>query len=142
MAATYTKRVLPNGLTIFTNPVANGASVLFTILVKVGSRYETARVSGISHFLEHVFFKGSQNYPDPSSITTIVDSIGGDFNAATSKETTEYYIKAEKHHFELIFDVLTDMITNPLFKEEDLEKEKGVVFEEINQYQDNPELPL
>lgn len=132
------RTVLKNGINVFSNYLADSQSVFFTILVKTGSRYETENVSGISHFLEHMFFKGSQNYPDSTSISTIIDSIGGDFNAATSKETTEYYIKAEKKHFELIFDVLTDMIMHPLFIEEEIEKEKGVVIEEINLYQDNP----
>lgn len=132
------RTVLKNGINVFANYLPDSQSVFFTILVKTGSRYEEENVSGVSHFLEHMFFKGSQNYPDSTSISTIVDSIGGDFNAATSKETTEYYIKAEKKHFELIFDVLTDMIMHPLFVEEEIEKEKGVVVEEINLYQDNP----
>lgn len=134
----HKKRQLPNGLNIFTLHVPDSQSVLFTILVKVGSRYENPKISGISHFLEHVFFKGSQNYPEPTSISTLVDSIGGDFNAFTSKEATEYFIKAESKHFATIFDVLSDMVLNPLFKEEEIEKEKGVIIEEINLYQDNP----
>lgn len=135
---THKRKQLPNGLNIFTLHVPDSQSVLFTILVKVGSRYETPKISGISHFLEHVFFKGSQNYPETSAISTLVDSIGGDFNAFTSKESTEYFIKAESKHFATIFDVLSDMVLNPLFKEEEIEKEKGVVVEEINLYQDNP----
>ncbi len=134
----HSRKKLPNGINVFTMHVPDAQSVMFTVFVKVGSRYETADVSGISHFLEHVFFKGSQNYPNPVGITSLIDAIGGDFNASTSKESTEFYIKAEKHHFDRIFDVLTDMILFPLFKEEEIEKEKGVVFEEINLYQDNP----
>jgi predicted Zn-dependent peptidase len=134
----YIQKTFKNGLNVFMMPSQQAESVFFNILVKVGSRYETLDVAGVSHFLEHLFFKGSQSYPNPTDISQIVDSIGGDFNAATSKETTEYYIKAEKHHFELIFDVLTDMLLNPLFNPDEIEKEKGVVIEEINQYQDAP----
>ncbi len=134
----YIQKTLKNGLNVFLVPIPTAESVLFTIMAKVGSRYETIEISGISHFLEHLFFKGSSAYPNPTDITEIVDAIGGDFNAATSKELTEYYIKAEKKHFELIFDVLSDMILNPLFNEVEIEKEKGVVVEEINLYQDNP----
>lgn len=133
-----THKTLKNGLNVLLVNLPDSKSVLFTILVKVGSRYETKEVSGVSHFLEHVFFKGSKKYPKPTDISQIVDAIGGDFNASTSKEVTEYYIKAEKHHFDLIFDVLSDMVLNPLFREEELQKEKGVIVEEINQYEDIP----
>ncbi len=133
-----THKTLKNGLNVFLVNLPDSKSVLFTILVKVGSRYETKKVTGVSHFLEHVFFKGSKKYPKPTDISQIVDAIGGDFNASTSKEATEFYIKAEKHHFDLIFDVLSDMVLNPLFKEDELQKEKGVIIEEINQYEDVP----
>jgi len=134
----YTRKTLKNGLNVFLVNIPDAQSVVFTIFVKVGSRYERVGEAGVAHFLEHVFFKGSQNYPSPTGISTLIDAIGGDFNAATSKESTEFYIHAEKHHFDLIFNVLTDMIQNPLFNAEELEKEKGVVIEEINLYQDNP----
>jgi|SRR5579872_1251622 len=134
----FTRTTFKNGLNVFLVNVPDAQSVVFTIFVKVGSRYERRGEEGIAHFLEHVFFKGSQNYPNPSSMSTLIDAIGGDFNAATSKESTEFYIHAEKHNFDLIFNVLTDMIQNPLFNAEELQKEKGVVIEEINLYQDNP----
>ncbi len=134
----YVHKKYKNGLNVFMVNLPDAESVLFTIMVKVGSRYETMEVSGISHFLEHLFFKGSTAYPNPTDISGIVDAIGGDFNATTSKELTEYYIKAEKHHFELIFDVLSDMILNPLFNEVEIDKERGVVIEEMHMYQDNP----
>ena len=134
----YKRKIYPNGLNVLTVHVPEAESVVFTVYVKVGSRYENEKISGIAHYLEHVFFKGSRNYPYPSSISSVVDSVGGDFNASTSKEATEFYIKASKNHFDMIFDVLSDMILNPLFLEEELEKEKGVVIEEINMYQDNP----
>ena len=127
-----------NGLNVFMVNLPDAESVLFTIAVKVGSRYETPKINGISHFLEHLFFKGSTAYPNPTDISEIVDAVGGDFNASTSKELTEYYIKAEKRHFDLIFDVLSDMVLNPLFNEAEIDKERGVVIEEMNMYQDNP----
>lgn len=134
----YTHKKFANGLNLFLVNTPDSQSVLFTIMVKVGSRYESEKVAGISHFLEHIFFKGSVNYPKPSDISEIVDTIGGDFNAYTSKEATEFYIKAEKHHFDLVFKVLSDMLLNPLFNEQEIEKEKGVVIEEINMYKDSP----
>jgi predicted Zn-dependent peptidase len=134
----YTHKVLDNDLNVFFVHVPEAESVVFTIYAQVGSRYENANNHGIAHYLEHVFFKGSRNYPYPHSLTSLVDSIGGDFNASTSKESTEFYIRASKEHFDLIFDVLTDMLLNPLFKEEELEKEKGVVIEEIKMYEDKP----
>ena len=134
----YTHKTLKNGLTVFLVNVPDAESVVFSIFVKVGSRYEHDRIAGVAHFLEHVFFKGSRNYPQPTAMSSLIDGIGGEFNAATGKESTEYYIRAEKHNFDLIFDVLTDMLQNPLFNEVEIEKEKGVVVEEINLYQDNP----
>lgn len=134
----YIHKQLDNGLTVLLMPSDSAESVFVNILVKVGSRYEQQKVSGVSHFLEHIFFKGSAKRPKPTDISQTIDAIGGDFNAATSKESTEFYIKAEKHRLDLIFDVLTDMMINPLFEAEEIEKEKGVVIEELNQYQDSP----
>jgi predicted Zn-dependent peptidase len=134
----YKHKLYSNGLNVLTVHVPEAESVVFTVYVKVGSRYENEKIAGIAHYLEHVFFKGSRNYPYSSSISSLVDGVGGDFNASTSKENTEFYIKTSKTHFDMIFDILTDMILNPLFDEKELEKEKGVVIEEINMYQDNP----
>lgn len=118
--------------------VPDAESVVFTVLVKTGSRYESKDLCGLAHFLEHVFFKGSEANPAPAAISGIIDSIGGDINASTSKEFTEFYVKAQKHQFDLVFETLTDMINRPIFQDKELEKEKGVVFEEMNLYQDNP----
>ena len=134
----YTHKTLKNGLNIFLLNIPDADSVVFSVLIKVGSRYENEPVAGVAHFLEHVFFKGSRNYPTPTSMSMAIDGVGGDFNAATGKESTEFYIRAEKHNIDLVFDTLTDMIQNPLFNPEEIEKEKGVVLEEINLYQDNP----
>jgi predicted Zn-dependent peptidase len=134
----YSRKTLKNGLNVFVLNIADAQSVVFTIFVKAGSRYEKADEAGVAHFLEHVFFKGSKKYPQATDISTLIDGIGGDFNAATSKEWTEFYIRAEKHNFEMIFEILTDMIQNPLFAQKEIDREKGVVIEEINLYQDNP----
>ncbi len=134
----FTHKVLKNKLQVLLVPIAGSQSVVVTIYVKVGSRYEQENVAGVAHFLEHIFFKGSAKHPKPTDISRIVDGIGGDFNAATGKEYTEFYIHASAKHANLIFDILTDMITNPLFDGAEIEREKGVVKEEMNMYDDNP----
>src|SRR3989344_6857939 len=142
MGKTYSKTIYPNGLTLLTVPVESAASVTMSIFVKAGSRYEQARVSGISHFLEHVHFKGTKRWPTTKKLSEVVDSIGGEFNANTGKEHTQYYIQAASQHLPLVFEVLTDMIQNPLFDEKEMEREKGVIIEEINMYKDNPQIHI
>lgn len=132
------KTTLKNGLNVLMLHVPSVESVTFTVFAKVGSRYESEQDAGLSHFLEHMLFKGTQNFPSAAQVATPIDAIGGDFNAFTTKEHTQYYIQAEHHHFDLAFDLLTDMALRPLLKEEEIEKEKGVVIEEINMYDDNP----
>ncbi len=134
----YTKRILPNGLTIIEVPSSDAESVVVDIFVKTGSRSETPKESGISHFLEHFLFKGTQKYPSALDISTMVDSIGGEMNANTGKEHTQYYIKAASKYMPMIFEVLTDMVQCPLLDAVELEKEKGVIVEEINMYKDMP----
>jgi len=132
------KRILKNGLTIIEVPSKDSKSVVVDFFVKTGSRSESLTESGISHFLEHFLFKGSKKYPSALAISTLIDSIGGEMNANTGKEHTQYFIKAASKHLSLIFEVLTDMIQNPLFDPLELEKEKGVIVEEINMYKDTP----
>ncbi len=134
----YTKKILPNGLTIIEVPSTDAESVVVDFFVKTGSRSETPKENGISHFLEHFLFKGTKKYPSALAISTLIDSIGGEMNANTGKEHTQFYIKSASHHLKLIFEVLTDMIQNPLFNEQELEREKGVIVEEINMYKDTP----
>lgn len=134
----YYKRVLKNKLTIIEVPSTDAESVVVDFFVKTGSRSETAKENGISHFLEHFLFKGTKKYPSAMSITELVDGIGGEMNANTGKEHTQYFIKAHHSRLEMIFDILTDMIQNPLLDKPELEREKGVIVEEINMYQDNP----
>jgi predicted Zn-dependent peptidase len=134
----YTKQILPNGLTIIEVPSQDAESVVVDVFVKTGSRSETAKENGISHFLEHFLFKGTKKYPSALDISSLIDSIGGEMNANTGKEHTQYYIKAASKYLTLIFEVLTDMVQNPLLNEEELEREKGVIVEEINMYKDTP----
>lgn len=136
------KRVLSNGLTILTVPSGDVESVVVDFFVKTGSRSETEKENGISHFLEHFLFKGTKKYPSTLAISQLIDGIGGEMNANTGKEHTQFYIKAHHRHLKLIFEVLTDMLQNPLFDELELEKEKGVIVEEINMYKDAPMLEI
>ncbi|MBU1066187.1 insulinase family protein [Patescibacteria group bacterium] len=109
-----------------------------TVWVKTGSRNETKQIGGLSHFLEHMVFKGSKKRPSAKEIAVVIDSIGGEFNAGTSKEWTNFYIKAHNEALPTAFDVLSDMVLNPLLKPEDIEREKGVILEELAMYEDTP----
>ena len=113
-------------------------SVTVTIWVKTGSRYEDTKISGISHFLEHMVFKGSKKRPSAREISQVVDAIGGEFNAGTSKDWTNFYIKTRAGNLETAMDVLSDMVLNPLLKEDEIEREKGTIIQEIAMYQDTP----
>jgi predicted Zn-dependent peptidase len=136
----YHKRVLKNGLTIIEVPSNDAESVVVDFFVKTGSRSETAKENGISHFLEHFLFKGTAKFPTTMAITELIDGIGGEMNANTGKEHTQYYIKGRHVHLQIIFEILTDMIQNPLLDPIELEREKGVIVEEINMYKDNPRI--
>ena len=134
----YQKTVLKNGLRVVTVPMPAVQSVTVMVLVGAGSRYEEKRVAGLSHFLEHMAFKGTKKRPTTLEIASLVEGIGGEFNAGTSKDNTSYYIKTASKHLPLILDVLSDMLLNSLFKEEEIEKEKGVILEEMNMREDMP----
>lgn len=134
----YQRTVLSNGLRVLTIPMPSFQSVTAMVMVGAGSRYETRRNNGISHFLEHMAFKGTKKRPSALDISNLIDGIGGEFNAFTGKETTGYYIKSAVNHAELCLDVLSDMLQNSLLDEKEIEKEKGVILEEINLYEDTP----
>lgn len=134
----YHKKVLQNGLRILTVPMPSFESATVLVMVSAGSRYETKDNSGISHFLEHMAFKGTSKRPSALSISTLIDGIGGEFNAFTGKETTGYYIKSSANHIELSLDVLSDMLQQSLFDPSEIDKERGVILEEINLYEDTP----
>ncbi len=117
-------------------------SVTVTVWVKTGSRNEEARTNGISHFLEHMVFKGSKKRPGAKLISEAVDSIGGEFNASTNKDWTNFYIKTRPETLDTAFDVLSDMVLNPILSEEEIEREKGTIVQEINMYEDTPMIKI
>lgn len=134
----YEKIKLNNGLRLITVPMDSVQSATVMIAVGAGSRYETKKINGLSHFLEHMAFKGTKTRPSALLISSIIEGIGGEFNAFTSKDNTAYYIKAAKKHLSLMFDILSDMLLYSLLDSEEIEREKGVIAEEINLYEDTP----
>src|SRR3989344_1404810 len=130
--------VLNNGLRVLIVPEEGIKSATALILVGTGSRYEKWEVNGISHFLEHLFFKGTKSRPSTFEISSLIDSLGAEYNAFTGKEETGYYIKAAAEHLEIMIDVLSDMLQNSLFDPKEIDREKGVITEEINMYEDTP----
>ena len=129
---------LPNGARILSAPMRDAASVAVVISVAAGSRCETPEVGGIAHFSEHMFFKGTEQRPTARDISAEIDGIGGEFNAFTGKELTAYYVKCAAADGGTAVDVLSDMFLHSTFDEEELEREKGVIVEEINMYTDTP----
>lgn len=129
---------LKNNLRIVTCSQPESPSCTLMIGCRAGSRFETKAQSGISHFIEHMFFKGGERYPTAKSVSEAVDRIGGNFNAFTGKEYVGYYIKAASDHLNLCFDVLSDMMCHATFDAIELEKEKTVIIEEIKMYDDQP----
>jgi predicted Zn-dependent peptidase len=134
----YKLQKLSSGLRFLTVPMPSLESATVAVWVKTGSRYEEKGTNGLSHFLEHVVFKGSKKRPSAHAISEVVDSIGGEFNAGTSKDWTNFYIKTRVGNIDLAMDVLSDMVLNPLLKEEEIEREKGTIIQEIAMYEDTP----
>lgn len=134
----HTLTQLTNGLQVLLVPMPGVESVTSMVLANTGSRYEQPREHGIAHFLEHMVFKGTTRYPNAQVLASAIDAVGADFNAFTSKEYTGYYVKAASKHLAVALDVVSDMILQPSIREEDLEREKGVIVEEINMYKDTP----
>lgn len=129
---------LGNGLTIQVIEMPGTNVVTSLILVGAGSRNENKEVNGIAHFLEHMFFKGGEKYKTPKEVVSSIDSIGAEFNAFTSEEVVGYYVKSGKQYVEKSLDVLSDMLTKARFPTEEIEKERGVILEEIAMYLDLP----
>ena len=132
-------KTLKNGLTLITIDMPHLDSLTSLVAVGAGSRYETQKINGISHFLEHMFFKGSKKYPSAEQISTIVDGLGAVNNAATTKEFTYYWIKSSSKHIEISLDILSSMIKESLLSQEEIEREKGVIVEELRMYRDMPQ---
>lgn len=138
----YVLNKLKNGLRVIVIPMPQLESATVALWVATGSRFEDKKVNGISHFLEHMVFKGSKKRPSAKLIAEAVDAIGGEFNAGTSKDWTNFYIKTRKGHLKTAFDVISDMVLSPLLKEEEIEREKGVIIQEIGMYEDTPLLKI
>lgn len=135
----FSRTVLPNGLRLITVPMKESATVTVMALVEAGSKYETKNISGLSHFLEHMCFKGTTVRPRAIDISHELDAIGAQYNAFTSQEFTGYFAKSAKQHFGKILSVVSDLYLNPAFPAAEIEKEKGVIVEEINMYRDLPQ---
>jgi len=134
----FEKKTLKNGLRIITVPQKGTRAVTVLVLVGTGSKYETKEINGVSHFLEHLFFKGTKKRPSPRSVAEPLDRVGGIFNAFTSEDYTGYFVKVDKNHLDLALDLVSDIYLNSLLSKKEIEKERGVVIEEINMYLDTP----
>jgi predicted Zn-dependent peptidase len=134
----FSKKVLTNGLRVITVPMPSSESTTVTIWVKTGSRNEDKKLNGISHFLEHMVFKGGKKRPTAKEISETVDSIGAEFNAGTNKDWTNFYIKCRNASIETAFDVLSDMVLTPILDKKEIEREKGTIIQEIAMYEDTP----
>ncbi len=135
----FTKKILKNGLRVIMVPMKDNPTVTVLVLVEAGSKYETKQNNGLSHFLEHMCFKGTALRPRSIDISHELDRLGAQSNAFTSHEYTGYYAKADAKHFHKIFDVISDIYLNSTFPAAEMEKEKGVIIEEINMYEDLPQ---
>jgi len=134
----YHKNVLDNGLRVLTVPMPASRSVTVMVMVGVGSRYESAKINGISHFMEHMFFKGADKYPDAMAVASAIDAVGGSFNAFTGEEKVAYFVKLSTAKKQIAYDVLSDMILKSKFDKEEIDRERGVIVEEIRMYNDDP----
>ncbi|MCW2955242.1 MAG: hypothetical protein JWO69_111 [Thermoleophilia bacterium] len=130
---------LDNGVRLLTAHQDEAPSATALVMFGVGSRFETAEQCGIAHFAEHMFFKGTERRPTARDISVEIDGIGGDFNAFTGKEYTGYYVKCAAEHLTLAVDVLADMLLHSKFDGEEIEREKGVILEEMAMYRDLPQ---
>jgi predicted Zn-dependent peptidase len=134
----FQRDTLDNGLRVLTADLPYAQSVAVLVMFAAGSRYETPESGGIAHFSEHMFFKGTEKRPSAREIAGAIDAIGGEFNAFTGKETTTYYVKCAAEHRDVALDVLVDMLRNARFDPDEIEREKGVIVEEMNMYYDTP----
>ena len=138
MPIKYQKTILKNGVRVVIAPMENTKAVTTLVLFGTGSKYETKKINGVSHFLEHMFFKGTEKRPRAIDISSLLDGVGGEFNAFTSEEWTGYYVKVATEHFDLALDVVSDILLHSKFDEKEVNRERGVIGEEINMYNDNP----
>ncbi|MCX6004396.1 MAG: pitrilysin family protein, partial [Chloroflexi bacterium] len=135
----YKKITLDNGLRLIISRMAHTRSVSVLFFVGIGSCYEQDSNAGISHFIEHMCFKGTRKRPSSMAISEAIEGVGGILNGGTDREITSYWCKLASQHFELAFDVILDLLQNPLFRSEDVDKERQVIIEEINMSLDSPQ---
>ena len=135
----YEVRPLEGGARLVTAPMSDRASVSLVLMFGVGSRYEDDRLGGASHFIEHLFFKGTQRRPTAKEIAEAIEGVGGVINASTDKEVTTYWTRVPAEHLELAIDVLFDIVTNSKLAAEDIDRERMVILEELKMYQDLPQ---
>ena len=134
----YKRIVRRDGSVIILAPKKDTKAITFEVLYKVGSRQENDKNNGVSHFVEHLMFKGTERRPATSDIAKELDSVGANYNAFTGKEYTGYYITVNNSHMTMAIDMLSDMLHNSKFDKEEIDRERGVIVEEINMYEDNP----
>jgi predicted Zn-dependent peptidase len=134
----FERHTLENGMRLLTADLPYAQSVTVMVMLAAGSRYETAETNGIAHFSEHMFFKGTERRPTARQIAGEIDAIGGEFNAFTGKEYTAYFVKCAAEHRDVALDVLVDMLRHSRFEPDEIEREKGVIVEEMNMYFDTP----
>lgn len=131
-------QTLANNVRLITIAKDDTQAATLLLMVRAGSRYERKRVNGVSHFVEHIMFKGTKKRPNTLAISKELDGVGAEYNAFTGKDYTGYYVKTDVRHLPMAIDVLTDMLQNSLFDAKEIEREKNVIVEEINMYEDNP----
>jgi predicted Zn-dependent peptidase len=134
----YKRSLLKNGLRVLTVPMAGTQTVTVIVMVGAGSRYEKEKEAGLSHFVEHMFFKGTIKRPTTLDISEELDAVGGEFNAFTAKDRTLYYAKVDARHFGTALDVVSDIFLNSKLDAKEIEKEKGTILQELNMYEDTP----
>lgn len=134
----FNETTLPNGLKVITVPMTDNPAVTVLVMVSTGSKYEKRETNGLSHFLEHMVFKGTPKRPKSIDISRELESLGAQYNAFTAQEYTGYYAKVNPDHIDTALDVVSDIYLNPLLDQAEIEKEKGVIVEEIKMYQDLP----
>ncbi len=134
----YQKHTLKNGLRILLAPMQETGTATVIVMTGVGSRYESRAENGLAHFLEHMFFKGTTKRPTALDISKELDAIGAEYNAYTGKDRTAYYAKVEAHHWETALDVVSDLFLNATIDQEEIDRERGPVMQELSMYEDMP----
>lgn len=134
----YEKVVLKNGIRVLLVPDEHTKAATVFVMYRVGSRYEQKKYNGVSHFIEHMMFKGTARRPKTADISRELDAVGADYNAFTGKDFTGYYVKIDSRHFPLALDMLHDMVYHSKFEDKELQQERKVIMEEIHMYHDNP----